>query len=712
MLTLVVEAGGRREQFAFAGEEITIGRHEDNDLRIGSRYVSQHHCKLQKLAKGWKVVDMKSQNGTRVNGAEVTQKMLKIGDRLEVGHVPIFFVEAPEEVTEELNPATDEATPAQGDDIVISARTDGGPRGALADELSRVFLEYRKNFGDERGLLEIERAVESVTGRLFPRPAFATPADAAKLMDVVKAINSELNLRRCLALIVDSVISITGAERGFLILIDERAKMKVKVARNFDAEAVTKADLKFSHSIAEDVGKSGKSVISTSAQEDRRFETAQSVAAMKLRSVMCLPFRVRERVIGVLYLDHRFRKAVFTQRHLDFVESFADQAAIAIENARLYEDNQKAQEEIDRRKSEVEDLESMLNARIKEQQIEVADIRSYAPKRGDFKFDYSFIIGDSPKMLEIFQLLERVIPSDVPVLVTGESGTGKELIAKAIHVNSNRNKNPFVKENCAAIPETLLESELFGYKKGAFTGADRDKAGLFQEAHRGTLFLDEIGEMSLDLQKKLLRVLQEGEIRPVGAREISKIDVRLVTATNKDFKKAVAAGEFREDLFYRINVIGVEMPPLRDRLEDIPALVDHFLRYYAKKSGVEPKGVEDLAMRALVQYHWPGNVRELENEVQRACAIGGDVITSDDFSKDISAAPPEPAGKKSQPMWKDIAKMAMHQKERELILRALEENDWKKSGAARSLGMSRPTLDSKIKAYGLDPYIRRGKMKR
>ncbi|MEZ6197961.1 MAG: sigma 54-interacting transcriptional regulator [Planctomycetota bacterium] len=710
MLTLIVDLNDIRQQFTFAGDAVTIGRNDDNDLRVGSRFVSQHHCRLERIAKGWKVVDLSSQNGTRVNGEEVTQKILKRGDRLEVGHVPIWVDEAPEELTESLGPVGDEATPVPLFDVTITARGTGGERGALDDNLAEVLRAYRKTFGDEKGLLEVERAVSSVTAKLFPRAAFSTPSNAQRLMEVSQAIGSELNLKRLLALIMDAVIEITEAERGFLILVDEGGKMKVKVARNFDHESVTRADEKFSHSIAEEVARDGQSIMSTAAQQDRRFATFESVNMLKLRSVLCLPLKLRDRVIGILYLDHRFKTGAFKAAELSLIESFCSQASVAIENARLYEENKRAEEELRVRKAEVEELSSIVSAAAKDREVEIDQFRSHAPRKADFKYDYDFIVGSSPRMMEIFQLLERVIPSDVPVLVSGESGTGKELIARAIHVNGPRARRPFIKENCAAIPETLLESELFGYKKGAFTGADRDKAGLLQQADGGTLFLDEIGEMSLDMQKKMLRVLQEQEFRPVGGRETVKVDVRLVTATNRNLRDAVKEGLFREDLFYRINVIGIEMPPLRERLEDIAPLVEFFLGRFGERAGGKAKRVDDIALKHLLQYHWPGNVRELENEVQRACAIGGDILGKDDFSPDVMAGeilPSREGGKDA--LWKDIVKMTAHQKEREIILRALEENDWKKSAAARELGISRPTLDGKIRTFGLTAYIKRGK---
>ncbi|MFO0981033.1 MAG: sigma 54-interacting transcriptional regulator [Planctomycetota bacterium] len=234
---------------------------------------------------------------------------------------------------------------------------------------------------------------------------------------------------------------------------------------------------------------------------------------------------------------------------------------------------------------------------------------------------YAEIIGSSPAMLRVFAMLDKVAAANIPILIQGESGTGKELIAHAIHKGSPRAARAFVAENCAAVPETLLESELFGYKRGAFTGADREKKGLFEVAHGGTLFLDEIGDMSLGMQKKLLRALQDGEIRPVGGKEALHVDVRVVSASNKVLRNMVEKGTFREDLFYRLNTITIELPPLRERKEDIPLLADSFIARVAREMGIAKPDVTRGALEALARHNWPGNVRELENEIRRALAL-------------------------------------------------------------------------------------------
>ena len=256
--------------------------------------------------------------------------------------------------------------------------------------------------------------------------------------------------------------------------------------------------------------------------------------------------------------------------------------------------------------------------------------------RKALKGDYSEIIGESTKILQLLETIDKVAASDVPVLIQGESGTGKELIARALHKYSYRSKGKFISENCAAIPETLLESELFGYKKGAFTGAYQNKQGLFEIADGGTLFLDEVGDMSLSMQKKLLRTLQNGEIRPVGGEKIKKVDVRLVTATNKDMQQAIVNGEFREDLYYRLNVVNLVSPPLRERGGDIRILFLHFLQQTASSMQLPIPGIDDDVWDLLLNYSWPGNIREMQNEVKRIMALlEGDTIRRKDFSSGL-----------------------------------------------------------------------------
>ncbi len=317
------------------------------------------------------------------------------------------------------------------------------------------------------------------------------------------------------------------------------------------------------------------------------------------------------------------------------------------------------------------------------------------------------IIGDSPRLQEVFETVRKVAQSDSTVLLCGESGTGKELFARQIHSESKRASGPFVSINCGALPESLLESELFGHLKGSFTGAIRDKEGLFSVASGGSFFLDEVGETSHAIQVKLLRVLQEREIIPVGGQKPQRVDVRVIAATNADLERAVERGAFRPDLFYRLNVIPIVLPPLRDRREDIPQLVEHFLAHYCAVSQRKVMRVEDEAQAALAAYDWPGNVRELENVIERAVILEeGDALTVASLPERVTAAPPSgraPSGDTIL-MPEDLDMVGtLEDVEREYMAKVLEITGWQKKRASHILGINSSTLYRKIQRYGLEP---------
>ena len=315
------------------------------------------------------------------------------------------------------------------------------------------------------------------------------------------------------------------------------------------------------------------------------------------------------------------------------------------------------------------------------------------------QFDRRNMIGTSPAMTDLLKTVDQVAPTEATVMITGESGTGKEMIAGAIHYNSARKEGPFIKINCAAITETLLESELFGHEKGAFTGADRRKEGRFLQAHGGSLFLDEVSEMPLTMQVKLLRVLQEREITRVGGEQVIPIDVRLIVATNRSLPQRIEQGEFREDLFYRLNVVGLELPPLRSRMEDIPLLVHHFLSFYAEKNRKEIKGIAPKAMDRLLKYRWPGNVRELMNAVERGVVLSRwDYLDEEDFPMLPGGSGAAGTGFPELPV--DIP---LEEIEKKTILNTLDSAGGNKSEAARRLGITRKTLHKKLKKYGVMP---------
>jgi two-component system response regulator HydG len=318
------------------------------------------------------------------------------------------------------------------------------------------------------------------------------------------------------------------------------------------------------------------------------------------------------------------------------------------------------------------------------------------------QFDIQNIIGRSPAMVNLLETVSHVAPSEATVMITGESGTGKELIAGAIHFNSPRKDGPFVKINCAAITETLLESELFGHEKGAFTGADRKKEGRFLQAHAGSLFLDEVSEMPLTMQVKLLRVLQEREITRVGGETVIPVDVRLIVATNKNLQNLITEGLFREDLFYRLNVVGLELPPLRERREDIPLLAQHFLKVFAAKNRKEIKGFTPQSMDQLIRYNWPGNVRELMNAVERGIVLARtEYLDEQDLT--IIKNNAAPAAQTLPVLYDNCIYMTLEKVEKAAILRNLELTAGNKSKAARRLGITRKTLHKKLKKYGVMP---------
>jgi len=509
-----------------------------------------------------------------------------------------------------------------------------------------------------------------------------------------KRLNSELRLARVLEAVIDTAIEMTDAERGFLLLKDSAGELVVKVARNIDQTTLDAPDFVLSRSIAKQAAETGQPVVTVDAAGDRRFREAASVSDLHLRSVLAVPLSVKGNVVGTIYVDHRLRKGVFDDEAQAMVMDFAEQAAIAIENARLVS-------ELRRRENQVQALNRRLEHELRVQEQALQGVREELKESRQvaaLRYDYRHLVGQTPRMQDLFHLLDRVTDTALPVVIEGESGTGKELVARAIHFNGPRRDRPFVSENCAAIPETLLESTLFGHVKGAFTGADREARGLFAVADGGTLFLDEVAEMSPAMQGKLLRVLQDGEFHRVGGERPQRVDVRVLVATNKNLEALVEQGKFRQDLFFRISVVRLVLPPLRDRSEDIPLLVHHFMKKAAAASDTATKSVDASAMAKLCSYRWPGNVRELENEITRAAAFSGPVVTAADLSPQVrSGSDPSTAladerdGMRLRPRVERL--------ERTLIREAMTKCGGNQTKAAKALGLSRFGLQKKLRRY-------------
>jgi transcriptional regulator with GAF, ATPase, and Fis domain len=447
---------------------------------------------------------------------------------------------------------------------------------------------------------------------------------------------------------------------------------------------------------------------------------------MSVKSVLGMPIRGRDSVVGAIFLYRtRVGSAGFETSDLMLLQDFGDVTAIAVEMRRLVTTLESQSEELRTAKRTLEELTDSLREAVAAKSIEISRVeRDLEVKNRALRGKYAYrnIIGRSPEMHRVFDVLDQVMDYAVPVLIHGESGTGKELVARALHYGGPRANQPFLAINCAAIPENLLESELFGYKRGAFTGATVDKEGLFRAARSGTVFLDEVGEMPLSLQSKLLRVLQEREVRPIGGRDPEKIDARILAATNRDLRREQAAGRFREDLYYRLAVVEVALPALRSRIEDVPVLAEYFLEQTLTEFGLPPRRLGAEALRVLAEFPWPGNVRQLENVVKSSVILArGEVLSAQDLRLPqleaevrrpletepaleafAEAAPArtrtsEPASRisiRTRDDWEAL--------DRARILAAMVEQGWNKSRAAEALGVSRRNLYRKLARYGIE----------
>lgn len=478
------------------------------------------------------------------------------------------------------------------------------------------------------------------------------------LLQISKEMNSVHDINTLLNRIMDSAMEALSAERGFILLksSDKDNQYTVVTARNISKETI--ASIRdYSSSVVNQVLATGKAVISVDAQADERFAGSESIVVQQIKSVICTPLIQDGRIQAAIYMDSRASVRQFDQESLEFLQAFATQAAIALSNARMFE----------RLQSE--------NLKLK-RQISITEA-------------FPDIIGKSEPMLRVLEMIRDVADASASVLIEGESGTGKELVARALHYHSSRKDKAFIPIFCGSLSENLLESELFGHKKGSFTGATENKRGLFEEADGGTLFLDEIADVSPAIQTKLLRVLQEGEFKRVGENQIRTANVRIISATNKDLWEEVQKGNFREDLYYRLNVINIRIPPLRHRKSDIPLLAEHFLRYYATKNKKNITGFTKEAYQYLQEYDWPGNVRELENAVERAVILSRKTeIDANDINLRRSESK-IPVGK----TLKEITRYA--------VLETIKMAGGNRTKAAEILGVSRRWLQYQLKEWGM-----------
>lgn len=497
------------------------------------------------------------------------------------------------------------------------------------------------------------------------------------LLGVSASINSTRNLDRLLEQIVDAVVDITGCQRGYLMLAEENGKLSVALARTKDGKSMPHKSFDVSLSVIKKAAATGEPQLVTDAQEEDDLKNKQSIVNFDIRTVICIPLEFSGTLVGVIYADNDSISEKLARSDLPILDAFGAQAAVAIENARSL--------------GELEKIKASLHKQNVSLRRQLED-----------RYEFSGIVGRTESMQKVFEVITKVAPLSTTILLQGETGTGKELIARAIHYNSERKGQSMVSVNCGALPANILESELFGYRKGAFTGAEEDRAGLFEAAHGGTLFLDEIGEMPMELQVKLLRALQDGEVRRVGEDKPIKVDVRIIAATNRDLAEEVKKGEFRSDLFYRLNVVPIVLPPLRDRNEDILPLADFFLDRYAKKMNRQKPVLTRPAKEMLLTHSWVGNVRELENAIERALALGEgkDIVDVDQFAH-LTQQP----GAADVPDHDAPLKSMALSWEKQFIRKMLVRNSWNVSKTATVLKISRQQLHNKIKKHSLTPEI-------
>ncbi|MDD5307004.1 MAG: sigma 54-interacting transcriptional regulator [Deltaproteobacteria bacterium] len=512
--------------------------------------------------------------------------------------------------------------------------------------------------------------------------------DLELLVEINRELTRELDPKRLLSLIMERAVELTGAERGMVVLPREGSLVPAVCHRLSD-----EIELGFSRSVAEQVVSEGRALLAVDALDDDRFRSFKSVSAHGLRSILCVPLSIRRKVVGAVYLDSRLRSGVFTDADRRLLEAFGSQAAIALETARLVSENSRRCEDLERANAEIRALTTKLERRLETNEAALRRVgalltRAQAEQARDLLS--RGIVGTSPAMARVLSLVDRIALADVPVHVFGESGTGKDLVARAIHARSERFEKPFVAVNCGALPQHLLASELFGHLRGSFTGAFQDRPGLFRLADGGTLFLDEVADMGPEMQAALLRVLQDGTFRPVGGGDEESADVRVVSAANRQLALEVKAGRFREDLFYRLHVVGIEVPPLRDRREDIPLLAEFFAARHAQG---DPPSFSREALEVLSAAPWPGNVRELENEVQRAIAmrVPGSSIMPADLSPRLRECAGDGAGPEPGALKERVAAFELS-----AIRRVLSECGGNTTRAAKQLGMSRAGLYKKL----------------
>jgi transcriptional regulator with GAF, ATPase, and Fis domain len=618
----------------------TVGRALGNDVAIPADHLAETHVQVLFDGRDFNLEEVDKQADILVNGKRKRRTRLVHGDRITLAGVELSFsiFDEPQKVTRfgAHDPATQ---PEQQPDSSAS------PAVRISETQFQVTQQQL--------------------------------AGLRKLYEFSEKLMTMKDIDRLLEAMLDAVIEATGAEKGLLLLNDDAFSNEpsiatapddkrealagatprrpqatagtIRAARNVRREAIADASGSISDSIVRKVIETARPVIVSDALTDSQFKSSESVLALRLSSVMCAPLVSQGHVQGVLYVGNDRVKGLFDKNQLDVLSIFASQASLILQNAML------------------------LHALRADKEKLVAELKD---KR------FGELIGACPSMMEVFRKLQKVATTDISVLITGETGTGKELIAREIHRRSNRANGPFVVINCGAIPENLIESELFGHVKGAFTGAVASRAGKFQAAGSGTLFLDEIGELPLNLQVKLLRALQERVVFRVGDSKPEKVDIRVVAATNRVLEEEIRAGRFREDLYYRLNVVNIYLPPLRDRGDDVLIIAKALLSKHAEELATHVQGFTPQTLAAIKKHAWPGNIRQLENRIKKALVLCDKALLSPD-DLDLGQEAESPI----LPLEK-----AKEEFQRKYVLEVLERNNGNRTQTARDLGVDPRTI--------------------
>jgi Nif-specific regulatory protein len=639
---LVIAGPSKDSTIPLPDGEATIGRDPTNVVALIDPSVSRKHCLLRREDERFQIKDLESRNGTLVNGEPVKEQWLRHGDEIVTGDsVFLFLLEEDERIA----------------------------------SISRVEFEDGQPTTDTKVLHPKEVLYLQPDRLLRELPATSQVArNLSALLKISRVVHAIRDLEELQAQLLDLIFEVVPASRG-AILLTEGAGQEFNCMYARTRHAGQPQLVKVSRTIARQVMKENVAILGMDVPASGALREVESLVASEVRSLLCVPLSVFQRMTGCIYLDSTNTVNRFHEEHLQLMAAVAGISAIALDNAR--------------RQQWLEQENQRLTMEVRQDQS---------------------LVGEGTRMKEIFQFLARVAPADSTVLIEGESGTGKELAARALHRNGQRANRPFVAINCAAIPETLLETELFGHERGAFTGAAAQKKGRLEMAEGGVVFLDEIGELAPQLQVKLLRVLQEREFERVGGTHPIKLDIRLIAATNRHLEEAARKGEFRQDLYYRLAVVNLTMPPLRERRDDIPMLTRHFVQKHAKRCKVKAKPVSREAMAALVNYDWPGNVRELENAIERALVLGAsDSVLLEDLPESVleQNSPAETHEGKYHAQVKHLKK--------QLILDAVEQTGGNYVDAAGILGVHPNYLHRLIRNLGIKEELNqalrgRGKM--